>query len=101
MMAKSAFDVFSGPDFHEKPMEGTSTSASSWQEARVPMNRKCMEGSSYFMGSPVDFQTILKVRANALDFSVSLRLKYVRGSAKASIGLPPMREFILCENYSP
>lgn len=30
MMAKAALDVFSGSDFHEKPMEGTSTCASSW-----------------------------------------------------------------------
>src|ERR1700751_3706232 len=60
-MAKSDFDVLSGSDFHEKPMEGTSTWASSWQEARVPVTRKCREGSSYFTGSPVDFQTILKV----------------------------------------
>ena len=25
------------------------------------MNRKCLDGSSYFTGSPVDFQTILNV----------------------------------------
>jgi len=25
------------------------------------MNRKCLEGSSYLTGSPVDFQTILNV----------------------------------------
>ena len=25
------------------------------------MNRKCLEESSFFTGSPVDFQTILKV----------------------------------------
>jgi len=42
-------------------MEGTSTCASSWQLARVPINRKCFEASSYFTGSPVDFQTILKL----------------------------------------
>src|SRR5438132_10172637 len=66
MTAKSAFDVSRGPDFQEKPMDGTSTSASSWHAARVPMNLKCFEGSSYFTGSPVDFQTILKViRAGA------------------------------------
>src|SRR5882757_260220 len=30
------------------------------------MNRKCLEGSSYFTDSPVDFQTILKlIRAGA------------------------------------
>jgi hypothetical protein len=39
-----------------KPIEGTSTSAS-----RVPVNRKCFAGSSYFTASPLDFQTILKV----------------------------------------
>ena len=60
-MAKSHLDELSGSDFHEKPVEGTATSASSWQEARVPMKRKCFEESSYFTGSPVDFQTILKV----------------------------------------
>src|SRR5713226_5753968 len=61
MIATSAFDVLSGSDFHEKPIEGTSTSASNWHEARVPVNRKRLEESSYFTGSPVDFQTILKV----------------------------------------
>ena len=61
MIATSAFDVLSGSDFHEKPIEGTSTSASNWHEARVPVNRKRLEESSYFTDSPVDFQTILKV----------------------------------------
>src|SRR5271169_4708336 len=61
MMAKSLFEVLSGSDFHEKPMEGTATSASIWQIARVPVNRKCLEASSYLTGSPVDFQTILKL----------------------------------------
>src|SRR5271166_6072437 len=61
MMAKSLFEVVSGSDFHEKPMEGTATSASIWHVARVPVNRKCLEVSSYFTGSPVDFQTILKL----------------------------------------
>jgi hypothetical protein len=51
----------SGSDFHEKLIEGTSTSASNWHVARVPVNRKCFEESSYFTGSPVDFQTILNV----------------------------------------
>ena len=60
-MAKSHFEVFSGSDFHEKPMDGTSTSASIWHVARVPVNRKCLAASSYFAGRPVDFQTILKV----------------------------------------
>ena len=60
-MAKSHFDVFSGSDFHEKPIDGTSTSASIWHVARVPVNRKCLEASSYFTGSPFDFQTILNV----------------------------------------
>lgn len=59
-MAKSLFDVSNGSDFHEKPLEGTTTSASSWHEARVPVNRKCLEESSVFTGSPIDFQTILK-----------------------------------------
>jgi len=27
----------------------------------VPMKRKCLDGSSYLTGSPVDFQTILNV----------------------------------------
>ena len=57
MMAKSDFDAFSGSDFHEKPMDGTSTSTSIWQVARVPVNRKCLVASSYSTGSPVDFQT--------------------------------------------
>src|SRR5580698_8652455 len=61
MIAKSAFEVLSASDFHENPIDGTSTSASSWQVARVPVNRKCLEASSYFTGSPVDFQTILKL----------------------------------------
>lgn len=61
MMAKSHLDVLSGSDFHEKSIDGTSTSASIWHVARVPVNRKCLEASSYFAGSPVDFQTILKV----------------------------------------
>jgi|SRR5580698_7761284 hypothetical protein len=60
MIAKSAFEVLGASDFHENPIDGTSTSASSWQVARVPVNRKCLEASSYFTGSPVDFQTILK-----------------------------------------
>src|ERR1700722_15833580 len=60
-MAKSHRDVFNGSDLHEKPISGTSTCASSWHEARVPVNRKCLEGSSKFTGSPVDFQTILNV----------------------------------------
>ena len=30
---KSLFDVLSGSDFQEKPIEGTSTWASNWQEA--------------------------------------------------------------------
>src|SRR5271157_1562644 len=60
-MAKPHFDVFSGSDFQEKPAAGTSTSASIWHQARLPMNRKCLAGSSYFTGSPVDFHTILKV----------------------------------------
>ncbi len=55
MMAKSHFDVFSGSDFHENPMEGTLTYGSNWHEARVPLNRKYLEASSYFTGSPVDF----------------------------------------------
>jgi hypothetical protein len=55
MMAKSHLDVLSGSDFHEKSMDGTSTSASIWHVARVPVNRKCFEASSYFAGSPVDF----------------------------------------------
>src|SRR5580698_4171523 len=59
-MAKPAFDVFSGSDFHENPINGTSISASSWHVARAPVKRKCLEASSYFTGSPVDFQTILK-----------------------------------------
>jgi hypothetical protein len=59
--AKSHFEVFSGSDFHENPIEGTSTSASIWHAARVPVNRKCLAESSYFTASPVDFQTILKV----------------------------------------
>jgi len=42
-------------------MDGTSTAASIWHVARVPVNRKCLAASSYFTGSPVDFQTILKV----------------------------------------
>ena len=61
MTAKSDFDVFNGSDFHEKPIEGTSTCASAWHEARVPMNRKCLDGSSYLTDSSVDFQTILNV----------------------------------------
>ncbi len=59
--AKSHFDVFKGSDFHEKPIDGTSTSACSWHVARVPVNRKCLAVSSYFTGSPVDFHTILKL----------------------------------------
>jgi hypothetical protein len=42
-------------------MEGTSTCASIWQVAWVSVNRKCLAVSSYFVGSPFDFQTILKV----------------------------------------
>jgi len=42
-------------------MDGTSTSASIWQVARVPVKRKCLEASSYFAGSPFDFQIILKL----------------------------------------
>lgn len=61
MMAKPHFDVLSGSDFHEKPVDGTSTTASIWHVARVPVNRKCLAESAYFTGSPVDFQTILKV----------------------------------------
>jgi len=61
MIAKSHFEVLRGSDFHEKPMDGTSTAASIWHVARVPVNRKCLAASSYFTGSPVDFQTILKV----------------------------------------
>jgi len=61
MIAKLDIDVSIGSDFHEKPIDGTSTVASSWHDARVPVNRKCLLGSSYLMGSPVDFQTILKV----------------------------------------
>src|SRR5277367_1408547 len=60
MIAKSHFDVASGSDFHENPIEGTSTSASIWQMARVPVKRKCFAASSYFTGSPVDLQIILK-----------------------------------------
>src|SRR5580658_902612 len=60
MMATSHTDVFSGSDFQEKSIEGTSTWASNWHEARVPVKRKCLDGSSYFAGSPVDFHTILK-----------------------------------------
>ncbi len=61
MTAKPDFDVFSGSAFQENPREGTSTCASSWHEARVPMKRKCLDGSSYLTGSPVDFHTILNV----------------------------------------
>jgi hypothetical protein len=61
MMAKLHFDVANGSDFEEKPREGTSTWASSWHDARVPVNRKCFEASSMLIGWPVDFQTILKV----------------------------------------
>ncbi len=61
MIAKAELDVSNGSDFHEKPIDGTETCASSWHDARVPVNLKCLEGSSYFTGSPVDFQTILKV----------------------------------------
>ena len=61
MMAKSALDVASESDFQEKPIDGTSTWASSWHDARVPVNRKCLAGSSNLIDSPVDFQTILKV----------------------------------------
>jgi hypothetical protein len=34
MMAKSDCGVFSGSDFHEKPIDGTSTCASIWHVAR-------------------------------------------------------------------
>lgn len=53
--------MFSGSDFHENPIDGTSTCASIWHVARVPVKRKCLPASSYFAGSPVDFQTILKL----------------------------------------
>jgi hypothetical protein len=33
------FDVSSGSDFREKPMEGTSTCASNWHVALVPVTR--------------------------------------------------------------
>jgi len=61
MIATSHFDVSIGSDFHEKASEGTSISASTWQEALVPVKRKCFDWSSYFTASPVDFQTILNV----------------------------------------
>jgi hypothetical protein len=60
MIAKSDLEVLSGSDFHEKPIEGTCTSASIWHVARAPVNRKCFPASSYLTGSPVDFQIILK-----------------------------------------
>jgi hypothetical protein len=60
MMATSHFNVFSGSDSPEEPTGATSTSASSWHEARVPMKRRCLEGS--FHGLCGCFrQTILKV----------------------------------------
>jgi len=61
MMAKPDFDVFRGSDFQEKPIEGISTCASIWHEARVPVKRKCLEASSYLTGSPVDFPVNLKL----------------------------------------
>src|SRR5580704_8271188 len=61
MIAKLAADVSIGSDFHANPMEGTLTAASRWHSARVPVNRNCFAGLSYWTGSPVDFQTILKV----------------------------------------
>ena len=74
-MAKVHFDVSRGSDFQEKPIEGTSTCASSWHKARVPVNRKCLAASSYFAGSPVDFQTILNdIRAEvAIESSAGQR----------------------------
>src|SRR5262245_20638021 len=61
MIATSAFEVFSGSDLQEKPIEGTSTCASIWQVAFLPENRKCFEGSSCETNSPVAIQTILKL----------------------------------------
>jgi len=46
---------------HANPIEGTLTAASRRHSARVPMNRNCSAGLSYWTGSPVDFQTILNV----------------------------------------
>ena len=40
-------------------MDGTSTLASIWQIAWVPVKRKCLVASSYAASSPLDFQTIL------------------------------------------
>jgi hypothetical protein len=36
MTAKAALDVEIGSDFHENPIDGTSTRASSWADASNP-----------------------------------------------------------------
>ena len=45
IIANAAEEVASGSDFHENPIEGTSTCASIWQTARVPSNRNCLAAS--------------------------------------------------------
>jgi hypothetical protein len=45
MIANAAEEVASGSDFHENPIEGTSTCASIWYTARVPSNRNCLAAS--------------------------------------------------------
>jgi len=57
MIAKSDFHLSSGSDFHEKPIEATSTSAFIRQLGRATVNRKCRIAASYLTGSPSDFQT--------------------------------------------
>jgi hypothetical protein len=61
------------------------------------MNRKCLDGSSYLTGSPVDFQTILKARLYEL--RCKGRIVHERGLKDGWIGYrieieqlaPPLR----------